>query len=274
MALDGATLTMAFNDRFQPQSGPRNTEGMTSSLESEQALQLLCEDPLSLFSSDWAEAMSPTEAELKGIGQRLASLRVQQASSSTEAFLPVAERIFAAFALPMAHVRAVILGQDPYPTPGHAIGLAFAVSRTVRPLPRSLHNIYTELHEDLDIPPATTGDLSPWVDQGVLLLNRHLTVAPGAPGSHAHLGWDRITEHAISKLIESRMRSKSPAPIAVLWGKQAAQAAPLFGSAPTVISPHPSPLSARRGFFGSRPFSTVNSILRNQGVAPIDWRLH
>lgn len=173
-----------------------------------------------------------------------------------------------AFTRPMSEVRVLIVGQDPYPTPGHPIGLSFAVERHVRPLPRSLTNIYKELESDLGIAPAAHGDLSSWQDQGVLLLNRVLTVAPGAPASHRRRGWEEITEHAIRALV-----ARGGPLAAILWGRDAQSLIPLLGEVPHVASPHPSPLSASRGFFGSRPFSRVNALLEAQGAGPVDWRL-
>jgi len=172
------------------------------------------------------------------------------------------------FQRPLADVRVLIVGQDPYPTPGHPIGLSFAVERHVRPLPRSLSNIYRELHDDLGIERAPHGDLSAWSDQGIMLLNRVLTVAPGAPASHRGWGWEKVTEHAIRTLVAR------PGPlVAILWGRDAANLRPLLGATPIVESAHPSPLSASRGFFGSRPFSRTNDLLVAQGARPVDWRL-
>jgi uracil-DNA glycosylase len=165
-------------------------------------------------------------------------------------------------------VRVLITGQDPYPTPGHPIGLSFAVERHVRPLPRSLNNIYAELHSDLGIPPASHGDLTAWSDQGVLLLNRVLTVAPGAPASHRGWGWEQVTELAIRALV-----SREQPLVAILWGRDAANLQPLLGDTPVIASAHPSPLSAHRGFFGSRPFSRANSLLEQQCASTVDWRV-
>ena len=167
---------------------------------------------------------------------------------------------------PPDRVRAVILGQDPYPTPGHPIGLSFAVERHVRPLPRSLTNIYKELESDLGIAPAAHGDLSSWQDQGVLLLNRVLTVAPGKAGSHRRIGWEEFTEAAIRALNRSPM-------VAILWGRDAQACERFLPDVPCIKSPHPSPLSASRGFFGSRPFSRANALLRDQGAREIAWDL-
>lgn len=212
---------------------------------------------------DWAEALHPVAADIAALGDRL---RAETAAG--RGYLPAGDRVLRAFERPMADVRVLIVGQDPYPTPGHPIGLSFAVDAHVRPLPRSLGNIYRELESDLGIAPASHGDLSAWSDQGVLLLNRVLTVAPGAPASHRGWGWERVTEHAIRALV-----AREEPLVAILWGKDAATLRPLLGDTAIVASPHPSPLSASRGFFGSRPFSRANELLVERGAAPIDWRI-
>jgi uracil-DNA glycosylase len=162
----------------------------------------------------------------------------------------------------------LIVGQDPYPTPGHAVGLSFSVAPDVRPIPRSLTNIYAELTADLGVPTPTTGDLSPWADRGVLLLNRVLTVRPGAPASHRGRGWEAVTAQAIAALVD-----RGGPLVAVLWGRDARSLVPHLGGIPCIESAHPSPLSARSGFFGSRPFSRANELLARQGADPIDWSL-
>ncbi|MBZ4488694.1 uracil-DNA glycosylase [Microbacterium sp. cx-55] len=211
----------------------------------------------------WAEALAPVAPEIAALGDRL---RAEVAAGRP--YLPAGDRVLRAFQRPLEDVRVLIVGQDPYPTPGHPIGLSFAVDADVRPLPRSLGNIYRELEDDLAIPPARHGDLSAWSDQGVLLLNRVLTVAPGAPGSHRGWGWEAVTAHAI------RVLAERDAPlVAILWGKDAAALRPLLGTTPVIESPHPSPLSARRGFFGSRPFSRANALLVEQGAREVDWRV-
>ncbi len=176
--------------------------------------------------------------------------------------------MFRAFVEPLADVRVLIVGQDPYPTPGHPIGLSFAVAPEVRPLPRSLQNIYTELEADLGIPKAASGDLRPWAEQGVMLLNRCLTVAPGAPASHRGKGWEAITDRAIEALAE-----RGGPLVAILWGRDAQALGPRLGDVPIIASPHPSPLAASRGFFGSRPFSRANAELESRGGRGVDWRL-
>lgn len=212
----------------------------------------------------WAEALQPVAPDLASLGEKL---RAEVAAGRP--YLPAGERVLRAFQRPLDDVKVLIVGQDPYPTPGHPIGLSFAVERDVRPLPRSLTNIYRELESDLGILPAVHGDLSPWSDQGVMLLNRVLTVAPGKPASHRGWGWEKVTEHAIRTLV-----ARDKPLIAILWGKDAASLKPLLGSTAIIESAHPSPLSAHRGFFGSRPFSRANDLLVERGAAPVDWRIH
>lgn len=180
--------------------------------------------------------------------------------------LPAPENILRAFRQPFDDVRVLIVGQDPYPTPGHPVGLAFSVAADVRPVPRSLANIFTELRDDLVLPAPADGDLTPWTRHGVLLLNRVLTVRSGAAGSHRRHGWEAVTEQAIRALA-----ARGTPLVAILWGRDAENLAPLLGDTPLIVSAHPSPLSARRGFFGSRPFSRANTLLAEQGAAPVDW---
>jgi uracil-DNA glycosylase len=170
--------------------------------------------------------------------------------------------------MPFHQVRVLIVGQDPYPTPGHPIGLCFAVAADVRPFPKSLQNIFREYQDDLGLPMPSSGDLTPWVEQGVLLLNRSLTVRPGAPASHRGRGWEAITAQAISALA-----TRGGPLVAILWGRDARNLRPELGATPALEAPHPSPLSAARGFFGSRPFSRANALLEQQGAGPVDWRL-
>lgn len=216
-----------------------------------------------LIDREWAAALAPVSGEIAAIGARL-----HAEADAGRGFLPAGDLVLRAFARPLSCVRVLIVGQDPYPTPGHAIGLSFAVDAHVRPLPRSLVNIYRELESDVGIPPATHGDLSAWSDQGVLLLNRVLTVAPGVPGAHRGWGWEAVTDHAIRVLA-----GRGVPLVAILWGKQAESLRPLLGETPVISSAHPSPLSARRGFFGSRPFSRTNDLLTRLGAPPVDWRL-
>jgi len=216
-----------------------------------------------LIDAGWAQELAPVAADIAALGERL---RAETAAGRS--YLPAGDKVLRAFARPLSAVKVLIVGQDPYPTPGHPIGLSFAVDAHVRPLPRSLSNIYQELEADLGIPRAAHGDLSAWSDQGVMLLNRVLTVAPGAPASHRGWGWEKVTEHAIRTLV-----ARDQPLVAVLWGRDAANLRPLLGATPIVESAHPSPLSASRGFFGSRPFSRVNELLAGRGAAPVDWRL-
>ncbi|MGQ4538570.1 uracil-DNA glycosylase [Dermabacteraceae bacterium P7074] len=216
-----------------------------------------------LMAPDWAQALAPVEPTIRKMGE---FLRKEQAAG--RAFGPPAANVFRAFQEPLANVRVLIVGQDPYPTPGHAMGLSFSAHRDVRPLPRSLANIYLELRDDLGIAPAPHGDLSAWSRQGVMLLNTVLTCRLGEAGSHRGLGWEEVTRRAIGALTE-----RGGPLVAVLWGRDAQSLRPLLEGVPTVASPHPSPLSAHRGFFGSRPFSKVNELLQRQGAEPIDWRI-
>jgi uracil-DNA glycosylase len=162
----------------------------------------------------------------------------------------------------------LIVGQDPYPTPGHAVGLSFSVSPGTRPLPASLRNIFQEYQSDLGLPPPSNGDLSAWAERGVCLLNRSLTVVPGQPNAHQGKGWEPVTEQAIRALAQ-----RGGPLVALLWGRNARTLRPLLGAVPALESAHPSPLSARNGFFGSRPFSRANALLAQQGAEPVDWRL-
>lgn len=216
-----------------------------------------------IITADWAEALAPAEQRIHALGDFL-----REEVAAGRKYLPHGDQVLRAFTRPMAEVRVLVVGQDPYPTPGHPIGLSFAVEEHVRPLPRSLANIYKELEADLGIPPAPHGDLSAWQDQGVLLLNRVLTVTPGSPGSHRKQGWEEVTELAIRALV-----SRGGPLVALLWGRDAQSLVPMLGAVPYVASPHPSPLSASRGFFGSRPFSRINELLVQQGAGEIDWRV-
>jgi uracil-DNA glycosylase len=220
--------------------------------------------PLSeLLDPGWAEALAPVATEVAKMGD---FLRAENAAGRH--YLPAGANVLRAFTYPIEDVRVLIVGQDPYPTPGHAIGLSFAVDPAVRPVPRSLQNIYQELRDDLELPIPAHGDLTAWARHGVLLLNRVLTVRPGASGSHRGLGWEAITELAIRALV-----ARDAPLVAILWGRDAGTLRPLLGSTPIIASAHPSPLSARSGFFGSRPFSRANDLLVAQGAAPIDWSL-
>lgn len=216
-----------------------------------------------LVTPDWGEALAPQAPTLAQLGQ---FLRAEAAAG--RGYLPRGDLILRAFTTSLSSVRVLIVGQDPYPTPGHAVGLAFSVESRVRPLPRSLVNIYQELYDDLGVPPPQHGDLSAWAARGVLLLNRSLTVQPGVPGSHRGRGWEQITDAAIAALVGC-----DEPKVAILWGRDAQSLRPALGGVPAIASPHPSPLSAARGFFGSRPFSRANQLLVEQGADPIDWSL-
>lgn len=216
-----------------------------------------------MMAPDWAAALAPVDDRIAAMGEFL-----RGEVEAGRGYLPAGDDVLRAFADPLADVRVLIVGQDPYPTPGHAMGLSFSVRPEVRPLPRSLTNIYRELHDDLAIPPAATGDLSPWSAQGVLLLNRVLTVHPGSTASHRRRGWEEITQRAIEALVD-----RGGPCVAILWGRDAQGLAPMLGDVPIIASAHPSPLSASRGFFGSRPFSRANALLHEQGADPVDWAL-
>ncbi|WP_191278653.1 uracil-DNA glycosylase [Nocardioides flavus (ex Wang et al. 2016)] len=216
-----------------------------------------------LVAEDWAEALAPVDEQIAGMGRFL-----REELASGRDYQPAGDRVFRAFERPLADVRILVVGQDPYPNPDHPIGLSFAVERHVRPLPPSLRNIYAELRDDLGIGPPGHGDLSAWSDQGVMLLNRVLTVRPGDSNSHQGKGWEAVTERAVVALAE-----RGGPCAAILWGRHAQSLKPLLGSMPAVESAHPSPLSARRGFFGSKPFSAVNRLLEEQGADPVDWAL-
>jgi uracil-DNA glycosylase len=211
----------------------------------------------------WAEALQPVADDIAAMGDWL-----RKEVASGRQYLPAGANVLRAFRYPLADVRVLIVGQDPYPTPGHPIGLSFAVERNVRPIPRSLQNIYRELRSDLGVHTPEHGDLTAWSEHGVMLLNRVLTVRPGAPASHRGAGWERVTEHAIRALV-----SRGTPLVAILWGRDAGNLRPLLGPTPIIASPHPSPLSADRGFFGSKPFSRANELLVRQGAQPVDWSL-
>ena len=215
-----------------------------------------------LVDPGWASALAPVEPTIHEIGARL-----RREMAAGRGYLPAGTDVLRAFTYPMDAVKVLIVGQDPYPTPGHPMGLSFSVQPGVKP-PRSLENIFTEMVSDLDVPRPTSGDLTPWSRQGVMLLNRVLTVAPGSPASHKGWGWEAVTQRAIEALVQRRKPL-----VAILWGRPAQSLTPMLGSTPVVASPHPSPLSGSRGFFGSRPFSRANELLARQGADPVDWRL-
>jgi uracil-DNA glycosylase len=211
----------------------------------------------------WARALEPVAGTVADVGD---FLRAEAAAG--RGYLPGGRHVLRAFERPLTDVRVLVVGQDPYPTPGHAVGLSFSVAPDVRPLPPSLVNIFTELCADLGVPRPSTGDLTPWADAGVLLLNRVLTVSPGRPASHRGRGWEQVTERAIDALVE-----RGGPLVALLWGRDARALRPRLHGIPCIESAHPSPLSARSGFFGSRPFSRANALLAEQGAPPVDWSL-
>ncbi|WP_214106460.1 uracil-DNA glycosylase [Acrocarpospora catenulata] len=216
-----------------------------------------------IMEADWAKALEPVAGRIAAMGDFL-----RQEIADGRQYLPAGANVLRAFQQPLADVRVLIVGQDPYPTPGHPVGLSFSVAPDVRPLPGSLRNIYQELTTDLGLPMPSNGDLTPWTQQGVLLLNRVLTVMPGKPASHRGKGWEEVTEQAIHALVE-----RGGPLVAVLWGRDARNLRPMLGQVPCIESAHPSPLSARSGFFGSRPFSRANALLAEQGASPVDWKL-
>lgn len=217
-----------------------------------------------LVDPGWADALGPVADQVTKMGEFL-----REENSSGRGYLPSGANVLRAFTYPLADVRVLIAGQDPYPTPGHAMGLSFSVAADVRPVPRSLGNIFDEYQSDLGLPKPANGDLTPWSEQGVMLLNRVLTVRPGSPASHRGKGWEIVTECAIRALV-----ARDAPLVAILWGRDAATLKPMLGpSVPTIESVHPSPLSASRGFFGSKPFSRANELLVGLGAQPVDWRL-
>lgn len=219
-----------------------------------------------IMSPDWAQTMAPVEDQIHVMGD---FLRAELAAG--RGYFPSGENVFHAFQYPLARVKVLIVGQDPYPTPGHAMGLSFSVMPGTE-IPRSLVNIFKELHEDLGLPLPTSGDLRPWANQGVMLLNRALTVQPGKPASHRGRGWEIITEFAIRQLAKHHAAQGLPL-VAILWGADARKTKEFMPRVPCLESVHPSPLSASRGFFGSRPFSRANELLVSQCGQPVDWRL-
>jgi uracil-DNA glycosylase len=218
-----------------------------------------------LVAPDWAESLAPVDEQIASMGRFL-----REELAAGRGYLPHGDHVLRAFERPLSEVKVLVVGQDPYPTPGHPVGLSFSVAPGVAP-PKSLVNIFTELVDDLGVPRPTSGDLTPWADAGVMLLNRSLTVSPGRPASHRGRGWEQVTDQAIRTLA---LRAKEGAPLtAILWGRDAQSLKPELTPIPWVESVHPSPLSAHRGFFGSRPFSRVNRMLEEQGGTPVDWRL-
>ncbi|MFD4117363.1 uracil-DNA glycosylase [Streptomyces niveus] len=216
-----------------------------------------------IVESGWADALAPVAQRITGMGD---FLRAEIAAGRT--YLPAGPNVLRAFQQPFDDVRVLIVGQDPYPTPEHAVGLSFSVAPEVRPVPGSLDNIFREMHADIGAPRPSNGDLTPWTRQGVLLLNRALTTAPRKPAAHRGKGWEEVTEQAIRALV-----ARNKPLVSILWGRDARNLRPLLGQLPAIESAHPSPMSADRGFFGSRPFSRANELLVQQGAQPVDWPL-
>jgi uracil-DNA glycosylase len=217
----------------------------------------------SIVEAGWATALAPVADQIARMGTFL-----RQEIAAGRRYLPAGDLVLRAFTQPFDDVRVLIVGQDPYPTPGHPVGLSFSVDPQVKRLPGSLVNIFREYSDDLGYPAPATGDLSPWAGRGVLLLNRVLTVEPGKPGSHRGKGWEEVTEQAIRALA-----ARDQPLVAILWGRDARNLAPVLRTTPRIESAHPSPMSANSGFFGTRPFSRANALLERQGAAPVDWKL-
>ncbi len=218
-----------------------------------------------LVAADWAEALAPVDGQIARMGTFL-----REEVAAGRGYLPAGDHVLRAFQRPLASVKVLLVGQDPYPTPGHPVGLSFSVAPGVAP-PKSLVNVFRELVDDLGVPAPTSGDLTPWADAGVMLLNRCLTVTPRDANSHRGRGWEPVTDQAIRVLAQ---RAGSGVPLAaILWGSNAQSLKGELGGVPWVESVHPSPLAAYKGFFGSKPFSRVNRLLTEQGGEPVDWRL-
>jgi len=216
-----------------------------------------------LVAEDWAEALAPVEDTIVAMGRFL-----RDELRAGRGYLPAGDHVLRAFQRPLRDARVLVVGQDPYPTPGHPVGLSFSVAPEVRPLPPSLLNIFRELVADVGVPPPTTGDLTPWTERGVVLLNRVLTVQPGRSAAHRGRGWEKVTDRAIEALV-----ARGGPLVAILWGRDARGLVPHLPGVACIESPHPSPLSAHAGFFGSRPFSRANELLVSQGADPVDWRI-
>ncbi|MCI1223839.1 MAG: uracil-DNA glycosylase [Bifidobacterium subtile] len=226
--------------------------------------------PLSeIIDPGWASALADVEPEVHRMGDFLRGELAQG-----HRYLPASRNILRAFTIPFDSIKVLIVGQDPYPTPGHPVGLSFSVAPEVRPLPKSLINIYKELGDDLGLPMPANGDLTPWTRQGVMLLNRCLTVQAGRPNSHQGKGWEIVTDQAIRALnARTDDQGRAKPLVAILWGRNAQSLEPLLTNAVVIKSPHPSPLSASRGFFGSHPFSKANQALTSMGSTAVDWSL-
>ena len=218
-------------------------------------------DLWSLIPEPWRNQLENCRDELTEIDSALNAAHV-----GGEIIVPAWDNIFTALTLAPHQVKVVILGQDPYPNSEHAIGLAFAVPKETKPLPGSLRNILKELEADIGRPPQTSPDLAHWVAQGVLLLNTTLTTVHGVSNSHAELPWDRVVAQILNTVVTANSKV-----VAILWGKAAQSCSPMFSQDRIVTSAHPSPLSAHRGFAGSKPFSKTNEMLRLDRKEGIDW---
>ena len=217
-----------------------------------------------LVHPSWADALAPVEPTVARLGE---FLRGEVAAG--RGYLPGGPHILRAFERPLDAVRVLIVGQDPYPTPGHAVGLSFSVAPDVRPVPKSLVNIFRELQTDLGLPPPSTGDLTPWADQGVLLLNRVLTVAPGKPASHRGKGWEDVTARAIEALVE-----RGGPLVAILWGTRRARPRPRTCPASRASSRRTRARSRRtRASSGRGRSAAPTTCSPSQGADPVDWRL-
>lgn len=260
-----SSQSYATNPNGSP-SAPAQTSYQTGSQEGSQRKR----KPLSeLVDPGWAKALAPVEPNIHRMGDFL-----RQELALGHPYLPASKNILRAFTIPFDTIKVLIVGQDPYPTPGHPVGLSFCVDPAVHPIPGSLRNIYTELSSDLGIETPQNGDLRPWTERGVMLLNRCLTVQVGKPASHRNKGWEEITDEAIRALNDRQQPGGGAQPlVAILWGRQAQSLTPLLTNAYIIASPHPSPLSARYGFFGSKPFSRTNQALISMGAEPVDWSL-
>jgi len=219
------------------------------------------------LNADWREILN--EEFEKTYFKKLAAFITEEFTNHPDAIFPRKEEIFAAFnACSLSNVRVVILGQDPYPTHGHAHGLSFSVQEDVHPFPKSLKNIFKELESDLGLSIPDNGNLQQWANQGVLLLNATLTIREGKPESHANRGWEEFTDSVLKRLNEERKNV-----VYLLWGSKAQSKSEFINSTENLIlmAPHPSPLSAYRGFFGCKHFSQANEYLKKNGKGIIEW---
>jgi uracil-DNA glycosylase len=222
------------------------------------------------ISDDWAEALKPASKDMA----KMRDFLLDEVRSG-RGYLPTPEAVFRAFREPLGDIKVLITGQDPYPNPTHPMGLSFSVKAEVHPLPQSLQNIYKELESDLGVEPPKTGDLSDWASQGVMLMNRILTVSPGKPLSHKGKGWEAITDSAINAIVSRKdTYGKTKPLVVILWGAEARSLKRQIPASDNILiieSAHPSPLSAHRGFFGSKPFSRTNAFLLSHDSSEIKW---